>query len=180
MTWCFSCLASRPCARQALRRRRAPRGEGCAERQRDQRDSRNHRSRRVGLHVDQAHGRRDANGRRSLHDAVRPYPIGAQETPGQMGAGSRCEYADSSHFLAFRISRGRCQGSTSDNRWYMLERGSKYSPTSRMHCRDCSSEECHRATRHGWQDFLFRLVGMFPWRCNRCGARFYRRQRSDR
>src|SRR4029078_617004 len=76
-------------------------GGGCADSQRDQRDSRNQRSRRVGLHVDPAHGRRDANGRRSLHDAVRTYPIGAQETPGQMGAGSRCEYADSSHFLAF-------------------------------------------------------------------------------
>jgi hypothetical protein len=66
-----------------------------------------------------------------------------------------------------------------DTRWLMLEPTRRYRSAARMQCRYCSSEMCHRATRHGLQDFLFRLIGMFPWRCTLCGARFYRRKRAD-
>ena len=60
----------------------------------------------------------------------------------------------------------------------MVERDVRDSPAFRMRCRYCSSRQCHRATRHGWQDFLFRVLGMYPWRCDRCGARFHSHKRS--
>ena len=45
-------------------------------------------------------------------------------------------------------------------------------------CPYCASAECHRAGRRGCRDFSRRLFGMFPWRCNVCGKRFYLRKRS--
>jgi len=45
-------------------------------------------------------------------------------------------------------------------------------------CLYCSSVNCHRSMRHGRRDFLRRLLGMFPWRCNGCRKRFYLRKRS--
>jgi len=46
-------------------------------------------------------------------------------------------------------------------------------PRSRVSCPYCSSAECYRSRRHGGQDFIHRLVGMFPWHCEDCGNRFY-------
>ena len=45
-------------------------------------------------------------------------------------------------------------------------------------CPYCASAECHRTGRRGPWDFGRRLFGMFPWRCNVCGKRFYLRTRS--
>mgnify|MGYP007080185926 CR=1 FL=1 len=45
-------------------------------------------------------------------------------------------------------------------------------------CPCCSSVDCRRSIRHGRRDFLRRLFGMFPWRCNGCRHRFYLRKRS--
>lgn len=45
-------------------------------------------------------------------------------------------------------------------------------------CPCCSSMDCRRSMRHGGRDFLRRLLGMFPWRCNGCRNRFYLRKRS--
>ena len=35
-----------------------------------------------------------------------------------------------------------------------------------------------RVRREGLKDFLYRLIGLYPWRCNRCLHRLYRFQRS--
>ena len=45
-------------------------------------------------------------------------------------------------------------------------------------CPSCSSMECDLAVLHGLQDLLRRLIGMVPWQCSRCRARFYLRRRS--
>jgi hypothetical protein len=42
----------------------------------------------------------------------------------------------------------------------------------------CGSSDYRRSLRHGRRDFLRRLAGMFPWRCNECRKRFYLRKRS--
>ena len=47
-----------------------------------------------------------------------------------------------------------------------------------MSCPYCSSVDCCRSVRHDGQDFLHRLLGRFPWRCNVCRKRFYLRNRS--
>jgi hypothetical protein len=49
--------------------------------------------------------------------------------------------------------------------------------SSGMICPQCSSKDCWRATRRGWRDFMWRLLRHFPWRCKRCGHRFYRFRR---
>jgi hypothetical protein len=60
----------------------------------------------------------------------------------------------------------------------MLEPTRRLSPAESTYCRYCQSEACYRVTRHGWQDFFFRLMAMYPWRCSKCGSRFYRRKRA--
>jgi hypothetical protein len=35
----------------------------------------------------------------------------------------------------------------------------------------------HRIKREGLVDFLFRLIGLYPWQCNRCRRSFRRHQR---
>ena len=45
-------------------------------------------------------------------------------------------------------------------------------------CPHCSSVDYHRSLRHGGRDFLRRLLGKFPWRCNVCRKRFYLKKRS--
>ena len=35
----------------------------------------------------------------------------------------------------------------------------------------------HHSSRHGWRDFLWQLIGQYPFRCAACGLRFYRSQR---
>jgi hypothetical protein len=47
-----------------------------------------------------------------------------------------------------------------------------------IRCPYCSSVDHHRSMRHGGRDFLRRLLGRFPWRCNTCRKRFYLRKRS--
>ena len=47
-----------------------------------------------------------------------------------------------------------------------------------IRCPYCSSMDHHRSLRHGGRDFLRRLLGKFPWRCNGCRKRFYLRKRS--
>jgi hypothetical protein len=44
-------------------------------------------------------------------------------------------------------------------------------------CPNCSSVDCRRTVRHGRQDFFYRLLGMFPWRCKLCNNRFHLRKR---
>ena len=44
-------------------------------------------------------------------------------------------------------------------------------------CPCCFSVDCRRSVRHGRRDFLRRLFGMFPWRCNGCRKRFYMKNR---
>jgi hypothetical protein len=51
---------------------------------------------------------------------------------------------------------------------------------SKAVCPLCSSVDCHRATRHGWRDFLHGLIGIFPWRCGVCRVRFFVRKRKPR
>jgi hypothetical protein len=46
-------------------------------------------------------------------------------------------------------------------------------------CPVCASKYCRRSMRHGYKDFLRRMVGWFPWHCRQCGDRFYWRKRSD-
>jgi transposase-like protein len=46
-----------------------------------------------------------------------------------------------------------------------------------MSCPHCSSADYQRSVRHGGRDFLRRLLGRFPWRCNGCRKRFYLRKR---
>lgn len=46
-------------------------------------------------------------------------------------------------------------------------------------CPVCGSKYCRRSVRHGYKDFLRRVVGWFPWHCRQCGDRFYWRKRSD-
>ena len=45
-------------------------------------------------------------------------------------------------------------------------------------CPYCFSVGCRRSVRHGGRDLLRRLLGRFPWRCNKCRKRFYIRKRS--
>ena len=45
-----------------------------------------------------------------------------------------------------------------------------------VECPHCSSVKWQRSVRHGGQDFLRRLPGRFPWRCNICRNRFYLRK----
>ena len=47
-----------------------------------------------------------------------------------------------------------------------------------LRCPHCSSVKWQRSARHGGRDFLGRLLGRFPWRCNVCRSRFYLRKRS--
>jgi len=47
-----------------------------------------------------------------------------------------------------------------------------------VRCPYCSSADCRRSERHGGRDILRRLIGRFPWRCNKCRKRFYMRRRS--
>lgn len=35
----------------------------------------------------------------------------------------------------------------------------------------------HRIKRDGLVDFLCRLIGLYPWQCNRCRRSFHRQQR---
>jgi hypothetical protein len=45
-------------------------------------------------------------------------------------------------------------------------------------CPYCASAECYRIGRRGYRDFIRRLSGMFPWRCEGCRRRIYLRKRS--
>lgn len=44
-------------------------------------------------------------------------------------------------------------------------------------CDKCSGYT-RRSSRHGFIDFLFYLVGYYPYRCLRCTRRFHLRQRA--
>lgn len=48
---------------------------------------------------------------------------------------------------------------------------------TQVSCPYCYSSECTRAGRYGFQDFLLRLIGKYPWQCRKCQARFYLRRR---
>lgn len=36
---------------------------------------------------------------------------------------------------------------------------------------------CRRARRRGWRDYLWSLIGWYPWRCQQCSVRYYLRCR---
>ena len=40
-------------------------------------------------------------------------------------------------------------------------------------CPYCASVLCKRLERNGYDDFLRRLFGFYPWYCKTCGGRFY-------
>jgi hypothetical protein len=42
-----------------------------------------------------------------------------------------------------------------------------------MTCPGCRSGTCKRSRREGSRDFLFRLIGLRPWRCCACERRFF-------
>ena len=45
-------------------------------------------------------------------------------------------------------------------------------------CPKCGFEFLHRRRRHGLRDYVRRLAGQYPFRCRRCGHKFYLRQRT--
>lgn len=47
-----------------------------------------------------------------------------------------------------------------------------------MTCSDCRSDNVYRVARKGLMDAIrYHLAGDWPWRCARCGHRFYSSQR---
>jgi hypothetical protein len=42
-------------------------------------------------------------------------------------------------------------------------------------CPRCQSENCRRSRRQGFGDFAISVVGLRPWRCRSCDARFVAR-----
>jgi len=41
-----------------------------------------------------------------------------------------------------------------------------------INCPACKSSDCRRSRRRGLLDFACGSVGLIPWRCNKCEARF--------
>jgi hypothetical protein len=41
-----------------------------------------------------------------------------------------------------------------------------------INCPSCNSSDCRRSRRRGFTDFSYGLIGLIPWRCNNCEARF--------
>jgi len=53
-------------------------------------------------------------------------------------------------------------------------------PDSKRVCPHCGSSEVYRSHRHGTvEKYLLRAVGVRPFRCVNCDARFLRLKRSD-
>jgi C4-type Zn-finger protein len=44
-----------------------------------------------------------------------------------------------------------------------------------MNCPVCKSKDARRSRRQYTADYLFSIVGVYPWRCRKCEARFYAR-----
>jgi DNA-directed RNA polymerase subunit RPC12/RpoP len=50
-----------------------------------------------------------------------------------------------------------------------------------LHCDECSSDEVYRIFRRGYfQEKIYPLLGIYPWRCKRCGLRLMMRERGTR
>ena len=50
----------------------------------------------------------------------------------------------------------------------------------KRHCPHCGSSEVFRSHRRGAMErYLLRAIGMLPFRCVNCDARFYRHKHSD-
>ena len=47
-----------------------------------------------------------------------------------------------------------------------------------MNCPVCKSKNSRRSRRQGGMDFLFSVLGLYPWRCRKCEVRFYARRMS--
>ena len=47
-------------------------------------------------------------------------------------------------------------------------------------CPNCGWTDVRRSMPRGFLDHLARMVGLVPYRCRSCGARFYRTQRESR
>jgi hypothetical protein len=41
-------------------------------------------------------------------------------------------------------------------------------------CPQCQTDACHRSKRRG-KDYVIGLAGLRPWRCGKCGLRFFAR-----
>ena len=54
----------------------------------------------------------------------------------------------------------------------LLFRGRKPISTSPISCPNCHSPNSRRSKRRSVQDHLFAVVGVLPWRCGSCAARF--------
>lgn len=39
-------------------------------------------------------------------------------------------------------------------------------------CPSCHSPACRRSRRRGIDDYLYSVIGLVPWRCNKCEQRF--------
>lgn len=46
-------------------------------------------------------------------------------------------------------------------------------------CPNCGWTDVRRSMPRGFLDHLVRMVGLVPYRCRSCGARFYRTQRES-
>ncbi|MGB7438341.1 MAG: hypothetical protein WBR26_17370 [Candidatus Acidiferrum sp.] len=44
-----------------------------------------------------------------------------------------------------------------------------------MNCPICKGKEARRSRRQNIADYIFSLVGVYPWRCRMCEGRFYAR-----
>lgn len=44
-----------------------------------------------------------------------------------------------------------------------------------MNCPVCKSKDARRSRRQYTADYLFSVVGVYPWRCRKCDARFHAR-----
>jgi C4-type Zn-finger protein len=48
-------------------------------------------------------------------------------------------------------------------------------PGTQMNCPVCKSKDARRSHRQYMADHIFSLVGVYPWRCRNCEARFHAR-----
>lgn len=48
-------------------------------------------------------------------------------------------------------------------------------PGTQMTCPVCKSIDARRSRRHSLADHFLGLLGVYPWRCRKCEARFYAR-----
>ena len=52
------------------------------------------------------------------------------------------------------------------------------SADERVHCDECGSDEVYRTIRKGYfQEKIYPLFGIYPWRCKKCGLRLMLRKR---